>query len=74
MSHRQACKVVSLPRSSYQYQPKQKDDTLIIEQLKSLVEKHPSIDFWQCFYRLRKMGHGWNHKKVYRVYSELILT
>jgi putative transposase len=74
VSHRQACKAVSLPRSSYQYQPRQKDDTLIIEQLKSLVEKHPSIGFWQCFYRLRKMGHGWNHKKVYRVYSELKLN
>ncbi|AHM60547.1 integrase catalytic subunit [Flammeovirgaceae bacterium 311] len=37
VSHRQACKAVSMPRSSYQYQPKQKDDTPIIEQLKKLV-------------------------------------
>ncbi|AHM62360.1 integrase catalytic subunit [Flammeovirgaceae bacterium 311] len=64
VSHCQACTAVSLPGSSYQYQPKQKDDTLIIEQLKSLVEKHPSIGFWQCYYRLRKKGHSWNHKRV----------
>ncbi|AHM62612.1 Integrase catalytic subunit [Flammeovirgaceae bacterium 311] len=74
VSHCQACTVVSLPGSSYQYQPKQKDDTLIIEQLKSLVEKHPSTGFWQCYYRLRKKGHSWNHKRVYRVYSEFRLN
>ncbi len=74
VSHRQACKAVSLPRSTYQYQPRPKDDSLITEQLQLLVEKHPSIGFWQCFYRLRKMGHGWNHKRVYRVYSRLRLN
>ena len=74
VSHRQACKAVSLPRSTYQYEQKPKEDDLIIEQLQTLVEKHASIGFWQCFHRLRNMGYSWNHKRVYRVYTSLQLN
>lgn len=74
VSHRQACKAVSLPRSTYQYEPKPKDDDLIIDQLQALIEKHASIGFWQSFHRLRHMGYSWNHKRVYRVYTSLQLN
>lgn len=74
VSHRQACKAVSLPRSTYQYQSKPKQDDLIIEQLQVLVEKHAAIGFWQCFHRLRNMGYRWNHKRVYRVYTSMQLN
>jgi putative transposase len=40
VSHRQACKAVSLPRSTYQYKPKAKDDESIISELQSLVSRH----------------------------------
>lgn len=74
LSCRQACKVLSLPRSSYNYKPVVKDDTPVIDELKELVDRHPSIGFWQSFYRLRRKGFVWNHKKVYRVYTELKLN
>ena len=74
VSHRQACKAVSLPRSTDQYEPKSKDDNLIIEQLQGLVEKHAAIGFWQCFHRIRNKGYNWNHKRVYRVYTSMQLN
>ncbi|WP_240773456.1 IS3 family transposase [Pontibacter sp. SGAir0037] len=74
VSVRQACKAAGLPRSSYQYSPVERDDNLVEEELRLLVEKHPSIGFWKCFHRIRRRGHGWNHKRVYRVYSQLRLN
>ena len=74
ISQRQACKAVSLSRSSRQYKPKVKDDSEVIEQLQLLVEKHVSIGFWQAYFRLRKKGFKWNHKRVYRVYKSLKLN
>ena len=75
LSQRQGCKVIRLPRSSYAYTKVVKPtDHLITEQLSVLVDKHPSIGFWKCHHRLRKAGHHWNHKKVYRVYTAMKLN
>jgi putative transposase len=74
ISQRQACKVVSLPRSTQQYKRKPKQDEPVIDQLKELVDKHPSIGFWQSYYRIRRKGFNWNHKKVYRIYTEMKLN
>jgi putative transposase len=74
VSHRQACKEAGLCRSTKQYQHKQKDDEQLINELHLLVEKFPAIGFWQCYYRIRRKGHAWNHKKMYRVYTELKLN
>jgi putative transposase len=74
VSVRQACKIVSLPRSVYCYQHKLKDDSSLIDALHELVEKHPSIGFWKCYYRLRRKGHTCNHKRLYRVYTMLKLN
>lgn len=52
-----------------QYRPKTKNDTPVINALQELIAKHPSIGFWQCYFRLRRRGVEWNHKKVYRVYT-----
>lgn len=54
ISQRQACKTVSLPRSTQQYKPKPKDDTVVVEQLQQLVDKHPAIGFWQSYFRIRR--------------------
>ncbi|WP_373400039.1 hypothetical protein V8V91_10690 [Algoriphagus halophilus] len=43
----------------------------VIQALEELVAKHPAIGFWQSHYRLRRKGHLWNHKKVYRIYSAM---
>ena len=74
VSYRQACKAVSLPRTTYQYKPKERDDNQLIQQLQQLVEKFPSIGFWSCFYRIRRMGYTFNHKRVYREYTALQLN
>lgn len=74
VSIRQACKEVNLPRSTFQYEPVQKNDEEIMNNLLQLVDKFPAIGFWMCFYRLRKKGYTWNHKRVYRVYTEMRLN
>lgn len=74
LSERQACSQLKLPRSTCFYCKQPLKDEAIIDALTSLVEKHPSIGFWMSFYRLRLLGHSWNHKRVYRVYTALKLN
>ena len=69
-----ACKIVQLPRSSYQYIPQLKDDEAVQAALNDLVQKHPAIGLWQCHYRLRIHGFCWNHKRVRRVYRAINLN
>ena len=65
---------MSLPRSVMSYQKSPRDDSSLIEALHQLVEKHPTIGFWKCYYRLRRNGYGCNHKRLYRVYTLLRLN
>lgn len=51
-----------------------RDDSSLIEALHQLVEKHPTIGFWKCYYRLRRKGYDCNHKRLYRVYTLLRLN
>ena len=74
VSQRQAYKTISLPRSSGRYKRKPKADAPVIDALNKIVEKRPSIGFWQSFKRLRLKGFAWNHKRVYRVYTGLHLN
>lgn len=74
LSQRQACRSIGLARSSAQYKKHPPDDAAIMGALGQLTEKHPAIGVWQCHYRLRIMGHGWNFKRVYRVYTGMRLN
>ena len=74
LSVRRACMIIGMSRSSYQYEPRPKDDDEIIKVLHELIDKHPSIGFWKSFNRLRRRGYTWNHKRVYRVYTQLKLN
>lgn len=56
------------------YQKSPRDDSSLIEALHQLVEKHPTIGFWKCYYRLRRKGYGCNHKRLYRVYTLIRLN
>jgi len=69
-----ACKIVQLPRSSYQYKKKPKDDSIIQEALTHMVDRRPAIGFWQSFHRFRNRGEKWNHKRVRRIYREMKLN
>jgi putative transposase len=74
VSERQACRALNVPRSSYQFEPKAKNDTPIINELQTLTTRHPAIGFWQSYHRLRRKGFVWNHKRIYRVYTALHLN
>lgn len=74
LSIRRACQLVHLPRSVMMYQKVPKDDSSLIEALHQLVDKHPTIGFWKCYYRLRRKGYKCNHKRLYRVYTLLRLN
>lgn len=65
---------MQLPRSTFQYTRKQKEDTQIEDALTQLVAKHPAIGFWQSFHRLRNRGEKWNHKRLRRIYRKMNLN
>lgn len=46
-------------------------DQDVIEALTRVTEAHRRWGFWLSYKRLRYDGYKWNHKKVYRVYTEL---
>ena len=76
LSRVRACKAVGLPRSAL-YKPttdQATKDAPIIETINAMLEKRPRWGFWKCFDRLRQDGHGWNHKRVYRVYCAMRLN
>lgn len=62
-----------LSRSDYYYRSV-KDDTTVILALQGLAEQHPSYGFRKLFAYLKRRGHIWNHKRVYRVYKLLKLN
>lgn len=71
-----ACRAVGLSRSAW-YRPLVdwlERDRPIAEALGALAETKPGLGFWKLFRRLRRLGHDWNHKRVYRVYCLLKLN
>lgn len=73
-----ACDIAGLSRRAwYRGDPIEradKKDAPVIEALNHVVEEHPRWGFWMCFHRLRNLGHGWNHKRVWRVYKAMKLN
>ena len=63
-----------MSRSVYYYQPDQTKDNPVIEVLQDLAEKKPRYGFGKMFQMVRRRGHPWNHKRVYRVYCNLNLN
>jgi putative transposase len=74
LSTRKACKLIGISRTTCQYQTKCKDDTAVQAALTDLSTRHVAIGFWQCCYRLRNAGYKWNHKRIYRVYTDMKLN
>lgn len=66
--------MIDISRTTCQYQHKSKDDAALQVALTELTTKHVAIGYWQCCYRLWNQGHGWNHKRIYRVYTDMRLN
>jgi len=74
LSERRACAAVGLERSVYHYKPRPNADGPIVKLLLELAWQRPEQGFEKLFKRLRRVGHGWNHKRVYRIYCALKLN
>lgn len=71
LSIRSACQAVGLSRTVYCYQARPRDDGPIIDLLVTLADRYPRYGFGKLFQVIRRHGHKWNHKRVYRVYCSL---
>ena len=71
-----SCRCVGLSRSAYYREPVHWTvrDAEIIAALAALVEDRPSRGFWKCRKLLRRKGYAWNHKRIYRVYTQMRLN
>jgi len=76
ISVRRACQTVRLSRAAYYRPPRFRlgRDADVIAALNDVVARHSRWGFWKCFYRLRRAGYRWNHKRVHRVYCALRLN
>ena len=74
MSIRQSCQALSISRSVYRYQLDATKDVPVIKALLAAVERYPRYGFRKLFLILRRQGHRWNHKRVYRLYCQLKLN
>ena len=74
MSIRKAYSAIRISRSVYHYQPDGSKDDAVIAEMQAIVERCPAYGFGQVFAVLKRAGHPWNHKRVYRVYCALNLN
>jgi putative transposase len=74
LSERHACRLVNLARSVFRYAAHPHDDGEVQSALAELAARHPEFGFRKMFLTLRRLGHLWNHKRVYRVYCQLKLN
>lgn len=72
---RQACILFHISTSVYYYKPKlSKENHDIANKLIELAQLNKRWGFWMMHHYLRSLGHSWNHKRVYRIYTELQLN
>lgn len=75
ISLRQACELFRISTSVFYYKAKRKDDDIqISEELLKLAESHRTWGFWMMYNRLRNLDYLWNHKRVYRIYTQMRLN
>lgn len=65
---------VGIGDSVYRYQLDQTRDNKVIAKLIEAAERYPAYGFSKLYKILRCWGHGWNYKRVHRIYCELKLN
>src|SRR5690349_12243875 len=53
---------------------RQREDAPVVEALNLALAKNGRWGFWLCFGWIRRQGHPWNHKRVWRVYRSMKLN
>lgn len=74
LSQRAACRAVSLSRSVFAYERQAAPDEPVVAVLQEMAERFPDRGFSKYYKLIRRRGHGWNHKRIYRVYCALGLN
>lgn len=76
VSIRFACELFSVSETCYRYERKLNDEnTKIAQWLLHLTTQYRNWGFGLCYLYLRNVkGYKWNHKRVYRIYTELALN
>ena len=76
LSIKRSCSYLSLSRAAFyrNISSAAVRDSDLVTALNALIERHSRWGFWKCFRALRRQGHPWNHKRVYRVYCQLHLN
>jgi hypothetical protein len=69
MSERQACKLVSLDRSSYRYEPMPDHNAQLREELVNLARQKPRYGYRRLHALLVRRGQDSSPQRVYRVYK-----
>jgi len=71
-----ACRTFGVSETCYRYSPKLcSENEQIADLLVGLTQARKTWGFGLCFLYLRNVqGHGWNHKRVYRIYCEQALN
>jgi putative transposase len=70
------CRTFGVSETCYRYSPKlDLENERIADLLVGLTQARRTWGFGLCFLYLRNVkGHGWNHKRMYRIYCELELN
>jgi putative transposase len=74
LSERRACCTVNLNRCTYGYPVRKTDDDQIVQELRQLAQRQPRWGCGKMTHYLKNQGHGWNHKRILRVYRDLALN
>lgn len=70
---RQSCRVLGYRRKTYYTRKKghrpEALDAYIADLLHQVTRRFVAWGFWMVFHYLRRQGHPWNHKRVYRIWK-----
>ena len=73
---RVACEAIGLACATYYKKPaglKEKDRP-VMDALNQVVGKHGRWGFSLCFAYLRNQGAPWNHKRIWRIYKQMLFS
>lgn len=70
LSQRRACDLVNLRRSTFRYEPRNKDDDHIRERMREIAKKKRRYGYRRVHIMLHREGLVINHKRTERIYRE----